>query len=258
MSVARQVLALCFLTSALKRFRQCKASDWVQVILTNVGREVVKKIRIVLWALWEHCNKKIFENYNRDPLSIAPFALQLLVQFQGTQVSYLELGGVSGLNRWIAPPMGCLKLNFDAAIFMEVQAAGIGWVAWDCEGMIVHASCRKLEAVTDPLLEEAVAAKEAVLAVLEFYSGKLLLEGDCMQVIKVLLEDDGGFSSLEPILYTIHQRLDNFQDSSVSWVRRCSNSVAHLLARQARIDQFSIWDSVPSFVMHAAMADVSS
>ncbi|GMN35753.1 hypothetical protein TIFTF001_005489 [Ficus carica] len=102
---------------------------------------------------------------------------------------------VIGLDVWLPPQSGYLKLNVDASISPESDHIGIGAVICDEKGRILGAMEKSVEGTFSPFLAECIALREG------------------------------------PILENVKQLLAQLWNLGVYHIRRSANHVAHLLAR---------------------------
>ena len=93
-------------------------------------------------------------------------------------------------NRWRPPPSEFYKINFDGAVFPLEKKTGVGVVIRDHRGHVI-ASCSKL--VHQQLCSndiEMMAAGCALSFALEVGVKRAILEGDSLNVIKGLMEEE--------------------------------------------------------------------
>jgi hypothetical protein len=56
----------------------------------------------------------------------------------------------SEVERWQKPPVGTIKLNWDASVDVGANKMGMGMAARDHTGELVASFCATLEFITDP------------------------------------------------------------------------------------------------------------
>ena len=96
---------------------------------------------------------------------------------------------------WCPPPNSWCKVNFDGAIFQELEAAGIGVVIRDHEGRVTGAMSERI--ALPPSIEhvEALACRRAILFARDFNLQIVTLEGDSETIINSLNLDEECFAS---------------------------------------------------------------
>ena len=91
---------------------------------------------------------------------------------------------------WKPPPSEFFKINFEDVVFHHEKKSGIGVVIRDHRGLVI-ASCSKSvhqELCSDDI--EATAAGWALAFALEIRVKRAVLEGDSLNVIKGLMEEE--------------------------------------------------------------------
>jgi hypothetical protein len=87
---------------------------------------------------------------------------------------------------WQKPPIGILKVNWDAAVDGGGKKIGMGAIVRDFDGKALAMMCDSLDLIHNPLLAEALAARRAVELCLLMGIRKAILEGDSLQVVQAL------------------------------------------------------------------------
>lgn len=87
---------------------------------------------------------------------------------------------------WEPPGEPFLKLNFDASVAASSQRSGIGIVVRNGAGDIVAWKRKRVDFIVDPEIVEAQAALVAVELAMEKGWMHVIIDGDCLVVIKAL------------------------------------------------------------------------
>ena len=144
--------------------------------------------------------------------------------------------------KWTPPPKPVYKANFDAALFEHLGLAGLGVVFRDSGGNIIAALSQKIKLSQTVELAEALAAKRAVTFAAELSIFKVMVEGDCMRVVRAL---NGHGSCLTMFGHVIEEtrRLGSCLELySFHHVKREGNKLAHSLARRAVLSaDLDVW-----------------
>ncbi|KAI8574645.1 hypothetical protein RHMOL_Rhmol01G0370100 [Rhododendron molle] len=74
----------------------------------------------------------------------------------------IQGSGVSEIRSWQRPPYGYFKVNFDGGMDGEGKQCGLGMVLRDWQGRFIAARAVHKHHVTDPLMVEALAARESL------------------------------------------------------------------------------------------------
>ncbi|KAK6122303.1 hypothetical protein DH2020_043923 [Rehmannia glutinosa] len=156
-------------------------------------------------------------------------------------------------DRWTKPIMGCIKLNTDASI-IPGTGMGIGAVLRDSEGHIVTSLTRFYPEEMAIEVAEAIACREGVYLARNLGIQNLIAEMDSLIIFNKIREHSTDLSYVGNVVADILDVSSSFVCFEPSYVRRCGNSVAHLLARHAF--SFSHSDptigNVPEHVIRAA------
>ena len=92
----------------------------------------------------------------------------------------------TGDNKWQAPQAVFVKVNFDGAIFGELNKLGVGVVIRDNNGTILGSCSEKLSQAYKAEETEALAARKASMFAHELGFQRVILEGDALGLIQAL------------------------------------------------------------------------
>ncbi|KAL0006865.1 hypothetical protein SO802_008367 [Lithocarpus litseifolius] len=164
--------------------------------------------------------------------------------------------------RWKPPPTDLVKINFDGAVFSDVNKSGVGAVARNCNGAVLASMSQQIPQAYKPEEVEALAARFALQFALDIGCTNLILEGDSKNLMTWLSNDSEVLSYGGLLLDDIRRLSSFFSQLHYSHIRREGNNVAHSLARYAaHISDFLVWmENVPpqfSAVIQADLAGVS-
>nr|XP_023928856.1 uncharacterized protein LOC112040187 [Quercus suber] len=162
--------------------------------------------------------------------------------------------------RWTPPPVGWFKANFDAAVFQDVDRAGLGVIFRDSQGLAMVSLAQNIQLVSSVAEMEALAATRALELAAELGFDRVIFEGDSTSVITSLTDQ---VQYLTPFGLLIREAQDlalQLNHVKFQHVGREGNSVAHNLARHARhVTGFSVWmEDVPSLCFEMYQADLPS
>lgn len=141
---------------------------------------------------------------------------------------------------WRRPIQGVFKINFDAS-YMEGRATGYGRVARDYEGEILASATAYPVASLSPLLVEAGCFRWALRLAIDLWFRRVELQTDCLQLFNPWKSCGEGVSFLATIVRECRFLISAFDVFSLSFVRRFSNVVADLLARNASTYTDMVW-----------------
>nr|XP_023921648.1 uncharacterized protein LOC112033098 [Quercus suber] len=140
------------------------------------------------------------------------------------------------------PPGSFFKLNFDGACFDGGASSGYGAVIRNDKGEVMAAIVVRGGAVRDSEEVEVMACRKALEFAIDAGFTKIILEVNNAMVLKMISQAQLDLSRLGLIYEDIWCLAAGFMSFSSNCVRCNTNSVAHALARFARlIDNEIIW-----------------
>ena len=165
----------------------------------------------------------------------------------------------SGGNRWQAPQAGFVKVNFDGAVFGELNKSGVGVVIRDNNGAVLASCSEKLTQAYKAEETETLAAQKALMFAHELGFQRVTLEGDALGLIQALKSQEQNLSPLGLLVEDVKLYSNHFQRVLYSHVKRNGNSVAHNLTKHAiRILDFQVWmEDVLSHIVSFLYSDVT-
>ncbi|KAJ4976023.1 hypothetical protein NE237_001129 [Protea cynaroides] len=161
---------------------------------------------------WKAHNEPYFEQKDSSPIDVILRAEKAFMEypsitFPSQASSSSESRGTTSLSPWIPPPNGVLKLNTDAAFKDSSSASGIGYV-------VRKSMCNPLLSVShfvpfqSVIIGEAIAVRSNLLEAFKAGYSSLLVELDCLDLIKLLNGDiHQGDVYLRAMLMTFRQLL---------------------------------------------------
>lgn len=139
--------------------------------------------------IWLRRNRLVFEGVFTHPSNVFKEAVNSLTNFrrcnseEGQQRTPRdEIVPAIPHARWMPPPSGFIKINWDASINQQRKCIGNGVIARDNVGSFLGSYCLTKQVDVDPLVAEVMAALEAVT----FSREAGFFEGDALQVVKAI------------------------------------------------------------------------
>ncbi|XP_075659092.1 uncharacterized protein LOC142628955 [Castanea sativa] len=140
------------------------------------------------------------------------------------------------------PPPNLVKINFDGAVFSNSNEAGVGVVVRNERGEVRVALSEKIVMPSSVEVLEMLAARRVAIFTKELGFKNVCFEGDAEGVVRSIREEISSNAFVGHLLKDFKSIVDLFQTYSISHVRRQGNSVAHALAREARMSfPLRIW-----------------
>ncbi|XP_042974894.1 uncharacterized protein LOC122306534 [Carya illinoinensis] len=237
----------------------CGKPFWEVILeVKNKGNEEdLMKFIAMAWGLWYKRNKFIYDNSSLQFSSVLSTALSMQSEFKQVQILNKGNRELPKVLSWKPPPEGSLKINIDGAIFDDFNKAGVGVVLRDQAGRVLVACSKSEPAVPNPEIIEATAMLRGLQFGLQWGTSKVLMETDCLFLVKALNSHSENLTEFAYVLAEIKRLMLYFQEISFVHVSRQGNNVAHCLAKYARNvdDVITWWDECPSFVSQAVWLD---
>ncbi|KAL0427994.1 UNVERIFIED_CONTAM: hypothetical protein Slati_2974200 [Sesamum latifolium] len=152
-----------------------------------------------------------------DPQQIISSASSYLDSFLAQHLASLCLSAPRAPSRWLAP-LDVIKLNFDGATIAHGNEFVV--IARDNTGHCVAWLSRRIPKSVDGELDEAWAAREAVLLAIRKGWSSVIIEGDGATLITKLRASVTYLSAVGPILSDIIHFSACFQSYSFNFVKR--------------------------------------
>ncbi|KAL6509415.1 hypothetical protein OROGR_022725 [Orobanche gracilis] len=135
---------------------------WSNVHLKVSPYTNMRRFAILCWEVWQSRNTKIWKGNYVGIHTIINTAISLLNSW--TTINGAKQGGTtsSAIQSWTRPVAGRFKLNTDAAICVETEAMGMGWVLRDSDDHFLAAKGSNWPEKFSQKIAEAVSIREAL------------------------------------------------------------------------------------------------
>ncbi|KAF5195097.1 hypothetical protein FRX31_015316, partial [Thalictrum thalictroides] len=147
----------------------------------------------LMFSIWHHRNKIKFDNGCPNTFAIIKYAQYewnlwkdgFSLNAQETSSSFAKEMSVES---WIPPPLGWIKLNFEAAFYQHRKKGAIAVVARNSEGRILGVAGHQIKA-NDVEEAEFRGVELAMQFALQKHMVDVILEGDNRSVIQTIVGD---------------------------------------------------------------------
>ncbi|XP_050278252.1 uncharacterized protein LOC126719775 [Quercus robur] len=185
----------------------------------------------------------------------------MLAQYQAnTQIVEMKVvsNGIGG-TRWSPPQSGFIKVNFDGAVFGNLNMSGIGVVIRNNNGAIMASCVEKINQAYKADEIKALAALKALKFAHKLGSQNAILKGGSLGLIQPLKAEDHNLSPLGLLVEDVRLFANNFVRLLYSHIKRSGNSIAYNLAKHAiHIPDFQVWmEDVLSYIVSFLQSDVA-
>ncbi|KAL5772618.1 hypothetical protein ACOSQ2_012542 [Xanthoceras sorbifolium] len=163
-------------------------------------------------------------------------------------------------NGWTKPADDTFRLNVDAAVVRDSSVFGLGIVVRDDCGMPVFAAAIAERGLVSVEAAEAKAILEGLRVAVQRDFLPIAIESDALNVVRLCRFEDFIRSDLGNFIQDIQDLLSACASSSISFIPRHLNSMAHALASKAlSLNCALFWDSwFPDWLLDLASVDVFS
>jgi hypothetical protein len=216
--------------------------DFSTVFVRLVERLSEDELRLLVYMaqqIWFRWNDFVFNGEFRPPEKLVQVARLQMEQYDQATASKdkedLDMGNTCNRIqvRWKKPPVGVVKLNWDAAVDERTGNVGLGAIARDQEGraLAMHGSICKH--IYNPTTAETLSAWKAVVLGVQLGVIYLEAEGDAKEVVQGINCASHSLGCDRPVLNDIKTLLQNFNTWKVTHVNMGANGAAHSLAKLA-------------------------
>ena len=230
-----------------RRIQKCGGghADFVQLIEELMDKLAVEELELFLvqcWVRWSQRNSVIHGGIFQEPSRLVNRATDLLEEYRRAQELLAIHSNIGLVQKW-EPSVGLIyKVNFDAALFADLDALGVGVVVRNDKGEVMASLSTKGPLVQDSEEVEVLAYRRAMEFAVEVGFSEVILEGDNVTVMKSLISLEPNRSRLGHIYEDIQCISAGLRSFVVSFVKCSANSVAHALAKHAsQVDDELVW-----------------
>ncbi|CAM0907844.1 unnamed protein product [Alopecurus aequalis] len=235
-------------------------SDWLLNLIGNLLSRSISMVLMTLWRAW-HVRNEIVHDKTPPPVeSSRRFLLSYMESL--LQIKYHPIENIikgkfildieemqfhrhidqhsEQVLHWSPPPKGWCKLNTDGSFGAEGDA-GAGMVVRDHSGDIILSACRQLLSCRDALQAELSAVMEGLSLALQWCNQPLIIETDCLEILKLLHTVEVDRSAYMATVEEI-KSLMNVRQVCITHVKRCQNTSSHFMANLGRTTgQTAVW-----------------
>lgn len=221
-------------------------------LITRLSTEELELFLVQAWFIWHQRNSLIQGKQVQAPGVLNKRAEDYMEEYRRAQTRLSISSTIQHPCNWKPPPSSRFKkLNFDAAIFKEVDATGMGAIIRNENGEVMASLSVKGPPVTYSEEAEILACRRTVEFAMDCGFLELVVEGDNQLVMDALRLEKSLLSRVGHIFQDVLCLLKGLRWSQVQFTRRSANTGAHALARHAKnVSHEVIWmeDSPPPAV----------
>ena len=188
---------------------------------------------MISYQIWFRRNRVRLGEVVEDLKLVNTLAKDALQEFQQANLAPLKSSPAQSIPKWVPPPSGWVKANFDGAIFQDRDAAGLGIIIRNDYGLVMAALTQIIPLPTSVETVEVLAARRAVIFAFELGFDQVILEGDSAIAIQALNSDDFSAAPFGHIISDVKSFSPCIRSLIFCHTLRLGNKVAHRLAREA-------------------------
>ncbi|XP_021631810.1 uncharacterized protein LOC110629204 [Manihot esculenta] len=202
---------------------------------------LIQLFAFLLWQIWKDRNAFTFNNMSKPAEESVSLAIKSRDDFREATSNHPLPSHQSEMDQqllihqsqlsWQPPPLGFVKLNFDAAWDKNSNSGATAVIVRDPSGSVIDWCCRSWVSISDPLQLESIACREALLFAKSRGFSHSIIEGDSLITVQACRGNPAPLS-IQDIISDSLDIAKFFQSISFSWVRRTHNQASHLLCKK--------------------------
>lgn len=138
------------------------------------------------WIIWNQRNTMVHGGNMKEPGWLNRRAAEYLDEHKKAQDNLMIMSTAASRHIWQAPPPAEYKLNFDAAVFPDLQCSGFGAIIRNANGEVMAGMSAKGPYVHSNEEAQVMACRKAIEFSMEASFDRLIIEGDSLNVINSL------------------------------------------------------------------------
>lgn len=250
---------LCYDWSAVEY-----AHDWLLEKLNTAMSDELIKICIVLWGIWHWRNKKVWDTRVVSPGFAMDTSFSMLSDWKKARRDHTKQSDAASKtnvktdSKWQAPTNGTLKVNVDASVFPGAQSFTVGMVLRDQRGDFLAGKCATFNMVDSVFEAEAIGVREALSWIneIQIHQAEIIVETDSSLTAKAITGPGTNLLEVGEVINICKHKISNLVDTSIRFVRKNANRVAHELARfPCLVNSHVCFTSPPTCLLEALSYD---
>ena len=170
----------------LQKF-QNNHGDFLQLFEALVDRLSTPEMELFLvqaWLIWNQRNVMVHGGQMKNSGWLTKRAAKLLEEYKKAQATLKISCATPGSSYWKPPLQDVYKLNFDAAVLLNLNCSGVGAIIRNCDGEVMAKMAAKGEYVHNSDDAEALACRKALEFAMEAGFSTVIIEGDNSNVME--------------------------------------------------------------------------
>ena len=105
--------------------------------MNRLPREELEHFLVQVWIIWNQRNAVVHGGQLKEPGWLNRRAKEFLDEYKKAQDTLMITNTLANRCVWQAPPSEEYKLNFDAAVFLDLQCSGFGAIIRNSKGEVM-------------------------------------------------------------------------------------------------------------------------
>ena len=153
-------------------------------LIDRLTKEELELFWVQAWLAWNQQNRVVFGGNLMDPRTLNNRAVEYLTKYRHAQVQFMVIRTDRQCNEtWKPPPLTAYKLNFDAAIFADLDRTGVGAIIQNEQGQVMAAMTAAGPKANSRDEAELLACRRSMEFAVDAGFTKLIIEGDNVNVM---------------------------------------------------------------------------
>ncbi|KAH9778879.1 reverse transcriptase domain-containing protein [Citrus sinensis] len=233
---AQKVWKLTDFYEDMKLLSQHDILSMLQELASRRTKKEIEQILAIYWAIWYARNRFVIEGKQEEPKLAAARASAIVESYKRIKTQNGPARSIHFQNNqqiWTPPPEGKYKVNVDVAIQMAGLKAGLGAVVRNSNGKIIAAAVKKVcfQGTVASMEAEAVLFGIQVAQQVEYLP--MIIESDSTEVVELVWSRKSSLTEVSWTVEEIKQQLQISNASSLQFVPRKCNAIAHAIAKVA-------------------------
>lgn len=176
--------------------------DSAILILSHSTLQDLEVYFAIAWATWSNRNKIVHNDCGLSPLQVWQTAKNAVDNFASS--ANWDFSPIRTPSNWVPPPLGIHKIS------EHDRFSSVVVIIRDCNGQVVAALCKLLQACYSAKLTEVIDLEQGVLLAQELQLPQVIFESDLLIVIQAI-NDKATRNNYGHLIQGILQAKDSFE-----------------------------------------------
>ncbi|XP_060974461.1 uncharacterized protein LOC133039585 [Cannabis sativa] len=243
----------------IKESRGHSMMDLLVEFRYKLAKEEFEDVVKVLWAIWVNRNRQWTNQHYMHGARLLEWVFSSYPKENHGKESLPNVHSAAHTDQWQAPPVGTYCVHCDAAIQLNQEGVGIGYVWRDWLGNIISTGMK----YTPVCCSVTIAEAQAVVAALQDRPKSLHqlfeIRSDCKLLVDAISANGSSLGDMQPVVNQIKRHPEFSHCTKFCNVKRVHNVGAHSLAKRSLDKKLthSFYNSFPDWLAIACKVNLS-